>query len=132
MSESMGIRALARRTGLSTHALRYYEEAGLMLDVPRDDRGHRLYSAEHERWVAFLIRLRETGMGISRIREYAEMTRGSGDPDGSRRLAMLREHRDDVRARVRRLHEHLEILERKVAAGCGPLVDPPEKRRESS
>lgn len=122
MSKPIGIRSLSLRTGLSAHALRYYEDAGLMLEVPRDARGHRCYSEHHERWVAFLIRLRESGMGIARIRRYAEWTQGDDDPDGTRRLAMLREHRDEVRERLRRLQENLAILDRKVAAGCGPSI----------
>ena len=125
MSQSIGIRSLAERTGLSAHTLRYYEKAGLMLDVPRDRHGHRAYTEDHVRWVTFLTRLRESGMGIARIRDYADLTRGPGDPDGSRRLEMLRRHRDQLRSRVARLNEHLEILDRKVEAGCGPLTNPP-------
>lgn len=130
MSKPIGIRALSLRTGLSTHALRYYEQAGLMLEVPRDARGHRRYTERHEKWVAFLIRLRETGMGIAQIRRYAELTQGDEDPDGTRRWAMLREHRDELRERVGRLHEHLEVLDRKVAAGCGPLITGPAAGKE--
>lgn len=121
---------LAERTGVSTHALRYYEQAGLMLTVPRDDRGHRSYTEEHERWVTFLVRLRDAGMGIAQIREYAELTRGDDDADGSKRLEILREHRDVVRDHVHRLNEHLEILDRKVAAGCGPDISKPSLEEE--
>ena len=59
-------------------------------------------------------------MGIESIRRYAELTRNGRDPDGSKKLRMLVEHRDEVRQRIDRLGEHLEILERKVAAGCQP------------
>ena len=127
MSNAIGIRALAQRTGLSMHTLRYYEDAGLMLDVPRDERGRRSYTDVHERWIAFLLRLREGGMGIGQIREYAELTRGEADPDGSERLRILREHRDEVRRRLSRLANHLEILDRKVAAGCGPTTTSEEQ-----
>lgn len=130
MSKAIGIRALARRCGLSTHTLRYYEDAGLMLDVPRDHRGHRAYTDDHERWVRFLVRLRESGMGITTIREYADLTRGAGDPDGSKRLAILRQHRDDVRERLSKLEEHLAVLDGKVAAGCGPSINGPQTTRE--
>lgn len=123
---------LAQRTGLSPHALRYYEAAGLMLEVPRDARGHRVYNEDHERWVAFLVRLRESGMGITQLREYAELTRGEDDPSGSRRLRILREHRDDVRQRLSELREHLEILDRKVGAGCGPATSEPSEDGASS
>ena len=120
MIQTMGIRTLSERTGLSAHALRYYEAEGLMIAVPRDGSGRRAYTEEHVRWVSFLMRLREAGMGISRLREYAELIRSDGDPDGVERTKLLRAHREDVRARVRSLKEHLHVLDRKIAAGCGP------------
>ncbi len=120
MTTSMGIRELAERTGVPPHTLRYYEDAGLMIPVPRDDVGRRVYEADHLRWVSFLLRLREGGMGIARIREYVELIRSGRDPDGVRRREMLRTHRDEVRRRVRRLMKHLQVLDRKVANGCGP------------
>jgi DNA-binding transcriptional MerR regulator len=120
MSTSMGIRALAERTGASPHTLRYYETAGLMIPVPRDARGRRAYDEEHVRWVSFLLRLREGGMGIAQVRQYAELLRSGHDPDGVRRQEILRAHRDEVRSRVRRLTEHLEVLDRKLADGCAP------------
>ncbi|MDX1395570.1 MAG: MerR family transcriptional regulator [Gemmatimonadota bacterium] len=120
MTDSMGIRELSDRTDVSPHALRYYERAGLMIDVPRDDRGRRAYGDEHVRWVAFLRRLRDAGMGISQIREYAELVRADGAASRSRRLEILRAHRDEVRDRLARLSEHLEVLDRKVADGCAP------------
>ena len=103
-----------------------------MLAVPRDVRGHRCYTERHERWVAFLVRLRESGMGIAQIRRYAELTQGDDDPDGTERLAMLREHRDELRERMGRLNEHLEVLDRKVAAGCGPLIVESEREEPPS
>ena len=124
MTETFGIRHLASETGVTQHTLRYYEDAGLMIPVGRDARGRRVYGADHVRWVRFLRRLREGGMGIERNREYVGLTSGDADPDGSRRLAILTAHRDEVRTRVRRLQEHLAILDQKVEAGCRPSDSP--------
>ncbi len=45
-------------TGLSTHTLRYYERAGLMLDpVDRASSSHRRYSQSDINWVTFLTKL---------------------------------------------------------------------------
>lgn len=120
MTDEFGIRTLAQRTGVSAHTLRYYESAGLMISVPRDNVGRRVYTEEHERWVAFLRRLREGGMNIAQVREYAELTRTEDDAARHRRLELLRAHRDEVRDRIRRLALHLEILDRKVDSGCAP------------
>ena len=120
MTDSMGIRELSDRTEVSPHTLRYYERAGLMIDVPRDGRGRRAYGDEHVRWVVFLRRLRDAGMGISQIREYAELIRNDGPTARARRLEILRVHRDEVGDRLARLSEHLRILNQKVADGCAP------------
>lgn len=131
MKTSMGIREIAEKVGVTAHTLRYYEAAGLMLDVPRDGTGRRVYDDEHVRWVAFLLRLREGGMGIAQIRAYAELIRSGKDPDGTHRRGILREHRDEVRERIERLRDHLEVLERKVSDGCAPEVTatPPDGER---
>ena len=43
--ESLTIAEMADRTGITAHTLRYYERIGLV-DVPRDDAGHRLYTQD--------------------------------------------------------------------------------------
>ena len=120
MHDSFGIRALGERTGVSAHTLRYYESAGLMIPVDRDAAGRRVYGEEHVQWVLFLLRLREGGMRIAQLRRYAALTQATTDTASGQRLALLREHRDEVRNRIRRLTRHLEVLERKLASGCTP------------
>ncbi|MEZ4584862.1 MAG: MerR family transcriptional regulator [Gemmatimonadales bacterium] len=129
MTEPLGIRELADRTGVSAHTLRYYEAAGLMIPVPRDRRRRRAYTEEHVRWVAFLLRLRDGGMRIARVREYAALTRTRSQAGQRRRLAILRAHRDELCERIARLTDHLEVLERKVAGGCAPDLVPKRSRR---
>ena len=127
MCKAMGIRELAEKVGVPPHTLRYYEEAGLMIAVSRDVAGRRIYDDSHRRWVAFLLRLREGGMGIAQIREYVDLLRSGQDQDGQERRGILRAHRDEVRAKMRRLGEHLAILDQKLAEGCTP--DTPQSSR---
>ena len=119
MQETFGIRALVEQVGVPAHTLRYYEEAGLMIPVPRNSSGRREYSPDHVRWVRFLLNLREGGMRIAQIRRYAELIR-SGSDDGTERYEILLAHREGVRARAKTLARHLEVLDRKLEAGCGP------------
>ena len=120
MTAEIGIQTLASRTGVSAHALRYYEKTGLMIPVPRDRAGRRVYDEDHVRWVSFLLRLREGGMGIAQVRTYATLTQSGSDAARDQRLALLEAHRDEFRNRISRLAAHLEVLERKVASGCAP------------
>src|SRR5579859_1740888 len=93
LDEALGISDVAGTTGVSTHTLRYYERAGLMLEpIGRASSNHRRYSDAAIQWVVFLTRLRRTGMPIRRMREYANLVR-AGDGNEADRLALLEAHR---------------------------------------
>jgi DNA-binding transcriptional MerR regulator len=103
----------ARTSGVSVHTLRYYERAGLIGDVDRASSGHRRYSEADLAWVEVIRCLRATGMPIARIRRYAELVRtGSHERE---RLALLKEHRQAVRAQLAEVQGHLAFVERKIA-----------------
>ena len=122
MTASLNVHALASQVGVSPHTLRYYKRAGLMIPVPRDSAGRRIYAPEHVRWVTFLLRLRACGMGIAPIREYVRLLQSNQDPEGTALHEILRAHRDEVRTKIRRLTDHLTILNQKIARGCSPAT----------
>ena len=116
----MTIGELAREVALPGHTLRYYEREGLIPTVPRDPGGRRVYGDQHRRWVAFLLKLRQTGMPLRDLRAYVNcLTRG----DELERIALLRKHRDRVRMEMAELQAHLAVLDRKIAAGCQPASE---------
>ena len=78
MTASLTIQQTAEACGLSVHTLRYYERIGLIKPIPRRSNGHRLYRAEDLNWIAFLLRLRATGMSIGEMQRYAQL-REQGD-----------------------------------------------------
>jgi DNA-binding transcriptional MerR regulator len=63
-AETLSITEVSRRTGLSADTLRYYEKAGLIQPVRRSRVGVRRYATADMEWLAFLMRLRDTGMSI--------------------------------------------------------------------
>ena len=112
--DTLTIAEAARRTGLTPHTLRYYEQQGLMLDwVERTDATHRRYSAGAIAWIEFLTKLRATGMPIRRMRRYAQLV-GAGEGNEVERLALLDEHRATVRARLDLLEGNLAEIEEDV------------------
>jgi DNA-binding transcriptional MerR regulator len=106
---------VARETGLSVHALRYYEREGLMLSqhVPRGSGGHRRYSEQDVRWLGICTRLRKSGMPLAKIRRFAELVR-EGPGNEPERLELLREHQRQVEGQLAELEECLRIITRKV------------------
>ncbi|MCX4091986.1 MerR family transcriptional regulator [Nocardia sp. alder85J] len=110
---SLGIAQVAERTGLSIDTLRYYEKAGLIEPVGRTSGNQRRYRVADLDWLDFLLRLRETGMSIADMQRFAVL-RAGGDPTIAQRLAMLREHRDDLEQRIRDLRRNATALDRKI------------------
>lgn len=110
----LGIREAALETGISAHTLRYYERIGLIVDVPRDDAGHRRYGDDELRWIDFLTKLRSTGMPIQQMLRYAELLR-MGRNTVEERTALLEAHRADVAAHIAELQAHLAVLDHKIA-----------------
>lgn len=111
---SHSISAVAEATGLSTHTLRYYERAGLMLTpVERGPSTHREFSDADIAWVTFLTRLRSTSMPIARVREYVELVR-AGDATTLDRLELLQRHRITVQAQLEEMTIALEAIDYKI------------------
>jgi DNA-binding transcriptional MerR regulator len=77
MEPELSIGDVARETGLSVHALRFYEREGLMLstEVARGSGGHRRYSELDVRWLGICTKLRKSGMPLAKIRRFAELNR---------------------------------------------------------
>jgi len=130
----------AQRTGLSVDTLRYYERAGL-IDPVRRARNGRRYDEIDLLWLAFLRRLRATGMPIAQMRRFARL-RYAGDTTAGERRDLLEEHARFVRDRLAELSESLEIVERKIthyrrleeASRSKPTMTPraPRPRRAST
>jgi DNA-binding transcriptional MerR regulator len=128
MAGPMNIQEFSRITGMSSHTLRYYERAGLMPRVERNASGHRRYSERHELWVGFLRHLRMAGMSIATIRRYVVLL-DQGRTGDAQRMALLREHRDDLAGRLEQLKRHLVVINQKLRDGCGPDVERARHRR---
>lgn len=129
----MYIGDLSRRTGLSVDTLRYYEKIGLLAPALRDRGGRRVYDAAALDWIAFLTRLRATGMGIADMLRYAELRR-RGDATASERRRMIEAHRARILADVAALTATAAVLDDKIetyrAIEAGLAADRPDGDRK--
>jgi DNA-binding transcriptional MerR regulator len=104
----------AEHTGLSVHALRFYERTGLLLaPVQRGSDGHRVYSEQDLEWLELCVKLRSSGMPLTAIRRYAELVR-AGSGNEKERLTLLRQHEERVTAQMAALNACLEVIALKV------------------
>ena len=97
-----------------------YERDGLMLSVSRAGSGHRRYSELDLSWIELITKLRSTGMPIRRVRRYAELVR-AGDGNEDERLALLRAHREQVRAQLDTTAAFLGAIDMKISYYAGAI-----------
>jgi DNA-binding transcriptional MerR regulator len=86
----------------------------LIHPVTRNSGRQRRYSKADVEWVKFLLRLRETGMPIAQMREYAQL-RARGASTIEARLALLEAHQAALREQIVQLRAHEKALDTKIA-----------------
>ncbi|MEV7446084.1 MerR family transcriptional regulator [Streptomyces sp. NPDC091204] len=106
------------RTGLTQHTLRWYERIGLMPHVDRSHSGQRRFTDKDLDWLAFVGKLRTTGMSVADMVRYAELVREGGHTVAERR-ALLERTRHEVRERISELTDALAVLDYKIGIYSG-------------
>ncbi len=114
MEPHLSIGQVAERSGLSVHALRFYEREGLFVTpVHRGTDGRRVYTDWDLEWLEVCVKLRTSGMPLTAIRRYADLVRqGTGNLED--RLSLLREHQQRVTAQIAALTECLNLITFKI------------------
>lgn len=106
----LGIGEVAERTGLSVHALRFYEREGLLVGpVERTSGGRRRYTVTDVDWLRICVKLRESGMPLADLKRFAELVR-QGPGNEAERLRLLDAHQQRVGAQIRALEECRSII----------------------
>jgi DNA-binding transcriptional MerR regulator len=112
--DGLTVQETAERTGLSEHTLRYYERAGLLRAVRRDDSsGHRRYSPEDVARVSTLACLRATGMPLDGMRRYFTLA-ARGRSAANELRALLEEQESALEERMQEMQRHLDYVHRKI------------------
>lgn len=93
---------VARRTGLSVSAIRYYSDEGLVEPTDETSGGHRLYDAEAIARLEFIRTLRDLETGLDQVRRVLAGTVALRD--------LLAEHLEVVETRARDLQAKRAVL----------------------
>ncbi len=72
-NEFLQIGEVAKKLGITTRTIRYYEEIGLMNPPKRLDAGIRVYSKEDVKRLKFILKLKELGISLKEMQELAQV-----------------------------------------------------------
>lgn len=118
---TLTITEVAELTGLTSHALRYYERAGLLPSVGRTRRGHRTYTNLDVTWVRLVSNLRDTGMPVRQVRRFVELV--ASEAPEQERVALLEQHRASTLDTLAEATRHLAAIEAKLDHLRGTRTD---------
>jgi MerR family copper efflux transcriptional regulator len=114
----------ARRSGVATTALRYYEKAGRLPRSARTGSGYREYDGDMLPRLAFIRAAQAIGLSVAEIREVIGIRNG-GAPPCAHVLELIERHRREVQARIRevlQLEQDLSVIaEQGFSARSGPV-----------
>ncbi|KAB8309987.1 HTH-type transcriptional regulator CueR [Erwinia endophytica] len=69
----MNISDVARKTGLTSKTIRFYEEKGLVTAPQRSENGYRSYTAKHLEELTLLRQARQVGFNLEECREMVSL-----------------------------------------------------------
>ena len=117
MNEAMTIGEVAKRSGVATSALRYYEDQGL-IHSERTDSGHRRYPRAVIRRVAFIVFAQKIGLSLEEVRQELARLPKHHVPERSDWAKLSGRWTSRIRERIAEL-ERLEAgLSECIGCGC--------------
>ncbi|EDO1127703.1 MerR family transcriptional regulator [Listeria innocua] len=106
------IGAFSREVELSIDTLRYYEKEKLILPK-RNEINRRIYDSSDITWINFIKKLKQTGMPIKNIKEYAKL-RYLGDQTIEQRMTLLYRQYDILVEKREEIELYTQFLLNKI------------------
>jgi DNA-binding transcriptional MerR regulator len=107
----MRIGQLSSRTGVSTKAIRYYEDIGVLRQAQREDNGYRVYDARDVERLVFIKDAQAAGLSLDEIGHILAL-KAKGMPTCEHVRAMLERGLADITERIAMLETARAELER--------------------
>lgn len=119
------IKEVSEKVGLSIYTLRYYDKEGLLPFVARNEAGYREFTDGDLNIIHTICCLKNTGMKISKIRQYIGDVMAGPDSIEDRQQ-LLHDHREKILEQQRILSENLKEIDYKLdiydAPNAGDII----------
>lgn len=109
----MRIGALAKRSGLSVQALRFYERQQLLQSPERTESGYRVYNQSHVQRVRFIRRAKELGFTLAETRAFLALRQQGSCPCAAVK-AVAENHLVETRRKLQELKRFENMLSRTI------------------
>lgn len=108
---------LAKRSGVNSATVRYYEKIGLLPEPPRSNVGYRLFSSESVKRIHFIKQAQELGFSLKEIKELLDL-RVTPEATTSDVRMRANEKITDIGGKIKRLRAMKKSLEALVESCC--------------
>jgi MerR family copper efflux transcriptional regulator len=116
MEMPVNISEAARRSGLSSKTIRYYEDIGLLGPAPRNASGYRQYDTRALGELRFLGRARQVGFDLEESRQLLSLLHNQHRQSAHARNLVLEKNRQ-LQLRIEQLQDMQQVLTG-MAARC--------------
>ncbi|MBC1483266.1 MerR family transcriptional regulator [Listeria sp. FSL L7-1485] len=118
------VKEMANELQLTTHAIRYYTDQGLIPHVTRDKNNNRLFDDEAKLWLLNVKYMRNCGMSIHDIKRYVELN-NEGVASIAERFRILLKQKEIIHMKMKELQESANYLDRKIEYYATTFLDIP-------
>lgn len=124
----MNISDVAKKTGLTSKTIRFYEEKGLVTPPLRSNNGYRSYTSQHLNELTLLRQARQVGFNLEECGElvalFNDPARHSADVKARtlQKVAEIERHIDELQQMRRQLLALAESCPGDDGADC-PIID---------
>lgn len=108
----LGIREVAKRTGIPQSTIRYYDKKGLLPFLKRRESGYRVFDDTDLTMMQIIDCLKSTGMTIKRIQQFSKMVQ-EGDSSLQQRYEFFLKQRKIVEEQMQDLQKKLDVINHK-------------------
>jgi len=106
------VKEVSEMTGLTKHALRFYDDKGLLPYVQRNDSNRRLFSDYDLKWLHIVHCLRTCGLPVTDVKHYVDMCL-QGPETIDERATLIDQLEIDTKAKIAEMRKQLKIVQEK-------------------
>lgn len=111
MGTRLTVTALARRAGVSSKAIRYWESLGLLPRASRTHTDYRIFPPEAEQYLRFIRKSKDIGLSLGEMRQVLRLAR-SGRCPCDHVVEATRRRMAEIESQIRSLSQSLRQLKR--------------------